>query len=936
MSECGSGALVQVWMPQESMDGQTVLVSQGLPYAVVGVGDLLALFRCVSVRYQFLADPSQPALMGAVGRVYCSMEPEMTRDVQKYDKRVYLRVSEAQRCRVHSTLVVPVFCPQEQRRPVAVFELVQSDRDCSFSAVMHWLQRSLESVSLYTCSSRPAAAMDQRRSLSGRHVQQQQQMGGGSLGMHNVSSRQNLGSLGVPASGSLGGPSSYDLHRAGGLGAPLSGDLHRQHTAGSTDGLDVLDILGDLGHPDEGSRHGPRPKLHPADEPAASPRGQLGGFERTGALGGFERSGAIAINHAQAGPSPPTAFDAASPDGRRGGMHDAPDAGPSTSGQSDIEAWMSQNGIAPNQLESLKSMLLKGGGGMPGQGQAGGAAPAPTPAPGPAPPPPPAGLMARALRQSAPAVPPPPPLLQSQRASAPAAPPLQSAFLQPLQASFQQQPSLSGFQQVHQHQQRQAMPSASSIPVALKRDSSGAPLNAGGPSTSGPSTSGGMRPAAQWSASPTKADTSGGGSGPTSASAPGHGNDTLEAYARAGSSLDDRPLAQSALAGGGDSFAGGGDSFAGGGDSFAGGGGADDDDDVGGEDEGGDDDDDGEGGNGNRVAGGAGRRLRYEDLQAQFGLGLKDAANNLGICATTLKRACRRHGIKRWPRRQIAKLSKALNQMGYKGVPPVGLVHSAVKGQLQYKKQGGSTVNLVQLDTATTVAAAVAGAKAKVCGAAVAGVPQTSSGHQQRQQHSGGAAVPQQQQHMGLHHLGGEGASAGWGEPPLPRRSGSFKLDPSAHCGGGGGSVHGGDGSVHGGMHGEGSVHGGLHGGGSMHGSAHDVGGSMHGSAHDVGLLHASAHGDGSAHDGGGGTPELSCLASELDFMDSGELAAMIGNAATPGVDSLMGFGHSGHGAHHHMLTGHSNAGTPGGGDHGFQMKPGDALSQLLGDDMMM
>lgn len=61
---------------------------------------------------------------------------------------------------------------------------------------------------------------------------------------------------------------------------------------------------------------------------------------------------------------------------------------------------------------------------------------------------------------------------------------------------------------------------------------------------------------------------------------------------------------------------------------------------------------------------GAGRRLTYEDLQAQFGKGLKEAAANMGICATTLKRACRRHGIKRWPRRQIVKLSKALTQVG--------------------------------------------------------------------------------------------------------------------------------------------------------------------------------------------------------------------------------------------------------------------------------
>jgi hypothetical protein len=57
---------------------------------------------------------------------------------------------------------------------------------------------------------------------------------------------------------------------------------------------------------------------------------------------------------------------------------------------------------------------------------------------------------------------------------------------------------------------------------------------------------------------------------------------------------------------------------------------------------------------------------------AQFGVGLKEAAHNLGVCATTLKRACRRNGITRWPRRQIAKLNRALTQMGYSGSHPPG------------------------------------------------------------------------------------------------------------------------------------------------------------------------------------------------------------------------------------------------------------------------
>ena len=33
--------------------------------------------------------------------------------------------------------------------------------------------------------------------------------------------------------------------------------------------------------------------------------------------------------------------------------------------------------------------------------------------------------------------------------------------------------------------------------------------------------------------------------------------------------------------------------------------------------------------------------LTLEDLQGQFGTGLKAASRNFGICVTTLKRACR-------------------------------------------------------------------------------------------------------------------------------------------------------------------------------------------------------------------------------------------------------------------------------------------------------
>jgi hypothetical protein len=57
---------------------------------------------------------------------------------------VYLRVSEAQRCRVHSTLMVPIFGSDSRDTPLAVFELVQGDRDVTFPAVLSQLTTSLQ------------------------------------------------------------------------------------------------------------------------------------------------------------------------------------------------------------------------------------------------------------------------------------------------------------------------------------------------------------------------------------------------------------------------------------------------------------------------------------------------------------------------------------------------------------------------------------------------------------------------------------------------------------------------------------------------------------------------------------------------------------------------------------------------------------------------
>ncbi len=74
LAESSGGALVQVWMPEHMADGSVVLSAQGLPFSISGVGDLLALYRCVSVRYRFSTDVMKPTLMGAIGRVFVSAE----------------------------------------------------------------------------------------------------------------------------------------------------------------------------------------------------------------------------------------------------------------------------------------------------------------------------------------------------------------------------------------------------------------------------------------------------------------------------------------------------------------------------------------------------------------------------------------------------------------------------------------------------------------------------------------------------------------------------------------------------------------------------------------------------------------------------------------------------------------------------------------------
>lgn len=72
------------------------------------------------------------------------MQPEMARNVQKYSTAVYLRAADAQQCRIHSTLVIPLFASAARQQPMGVLEVVQTVEDMHFSSVVEILDGVLQ------------------------------------------------------------------------------------------------------------------------------------------------------------------------------------------------------------------------------------------------------------------------------------------------------------------------------------------------------------------------------------------------------------------------------------------------------------------------------------------------------------------------------------------------------------------------------------------------------------------------------------------------------------------------------------------------------------------------------------------------------------------------------------------------------------------------
>lgn len=77
-------------------------------------------------------------------------QPELSHNVQTYDKSVYLRVADAQRCKVAATMLMPLYETEQRTHPFGVFEVCQSEKNVLFPSLVDMLRECLAAVGLWT------------------------------------------------------------------------------------------------------------------------------------------------------------------------------------------------------------------------------------------------------------------------------------------------------------------------------------------------------------------------------------------------------------------------------------------------------------------------------------------------------------------------------------------------------------------------------------------------------------------------------------------------------------------------------------------------------------------------------------------------------------------------------------------------------------------
>jgi hypothetical protein len=103
------------------------------------------------------------------------------------------------------------------------------------------------------------------------------------------------------------------------------------------------------------------------------------------------------------------------------------------------------------------------------------------------------------------------------------------------------------------------------------------------------------------------------------------------------------------------------------------------------------------------------RAITLDDLAPHFHVSLRDAATRMGISVTTLKRACRRLGLHRWPRRELANRAQE-TAVAAAAVASIAAAHAVVGDPNLLSWASGHTISADSSGVAVAQAHAVAAA----------------------------------------------------------------------------------------------------------------------------------------------------------------------------------------------------------------------------------